>query len=364
MKVRDIVEVLEGFAPRSLQESYDNSGLIIGDMDMDVSGVLLCTDITPAVISEAVSLGFGMIVSHHPLIFRGIRKIDSSTLVGRCVMSAIRDGIAVYAGHTSFDNAPHGVSFRMAEKLSLQDVTVLKPKENCFAKLSVTVPVAHEEAVRNALARAGTGAVGNYDSCSFTSSGVGRFRAMPGASPYVGRVGELHSEAESRVDVIVPMHRLYEAVGAMLAAHPYETPAYDIVPLMNTSPHLGFGCVGELPGPMSELDFLSEVKRVFRVAAIRHSALLGKPVRRVALCGGSGSDFIPDAVAARADVYLTADISYHHFLDADGRTVIADIGHFESEQFTKEIFLEQLTEKFPNFAVRMAESDTNPVFCC
>lgn len=363
MQVKDIVNILESFAPPALQESYDNSGLIVGDMDMEVTGALLCTDVTPAVMDEAVARGCNMLVSHHPLIFRPLKRINSLTPSGRCVMAAVRGGIAVYAGHTSFDSAPCGVSFRMAQKLGLRNVKVLKPKDNSYVKLVTFVPPSHEEAVRVALARAGAGAVGCYDSCSFTADGLGRFRPLPGASPYVGSVGGLHTERESRIEVILPIYRVGAAVRAMLSAHPYEAPAYDLIPLLNSSADTGLGCTGELPEPLSETEFLAEVKRVFRVAAIRHSALRGTEVRRVALCGGSGSDFIGDAVAAHADVYLTADISYHHFLDVDGQTVIADIGHFESEQFTKEIFYEQLTEKLPNFAVWMAESDRNPVFC-
>lgn len=362
MKLQQIIDTLEAFAPLALQESFDNCGLLIGRRDAEITGALLCLDLSEAVIAEAAQHGYNLIISHHPLIFRGLKSLTESNEVERCVAQAIRHDIAIYASHTCMDSANGGVSFRMAQKLGLNNVRVLVPQRDKLLKLVTFVPLAQLATVRDALFAAGAGHIGRYDACSYSSPGDGTFRAGEGTNPFCGTIGELHTEREARLEVIVPTYRQTAVVKALLQAHPYEEPAFDLVPLANTWNNVGLGVVGDLPQAMDETDFLAQLKTTFHADCIKHSPRLGRPLKRIALCGGSGADFIAHAKAAHADAFVTADVAYHRFFEADGALLIADIGHFESEQFTKEIFLEQISKKFPNFAVRMSEKEPKRVF--
>ena len=349
------------FAPLPLQDGFDNAGLQVGLTDAEVTGVLLCLDVTEAVVDEAVALGCNLIVSHHPLIFSPLKRVTGATYVERCVIKALANGIAIYSAHTNLDNAPGGVNYRIAAKLGLQNVRILVPKEGALLKLSVYVPVAHADAVRSALFAAGCGNIGNYGSCSYNAVGYGTFEAGEGANPFCGSVGSLHKEEEVRIDTIMPAYIKGRVVKALLAAHPYEEPAFDIYPLQNSWDSVGAGIVGELPVAVDETAFLQQVKDTFAVGSVRYTALLGKPVKRVALCGGAGGSFAGAAVAAGADVYITGEARYHDLFNYDGKMVVAVIGHYESEQFTMEIFKEIISGACPQVQVKTTSVCTNPI---
>ena len=361
MNVKSICDLIEEVAPLSLQESYDNAGLLVGDSQMEITSILVSIDITEEVIDEAIRKNCNLIVSHHPLIFSGLKQLTGQNEVQRCVAKAIKNDIAIYASHTNLDNVLQGVSGKMAEKIGLKNIQILQPKQNVLLKLVTYSPVLHAYAIRQALFEAGAGQIGNYDNCSFNSDGTGTFRANEKAQPFVGNLDELHSEPETRIEVVLPDYLRNKVLEVLLKAHPYEEPAYDFIPLQNAWNQVGAGVVGDLEEAEDELIFLNRIKNIFNIPTIRHTNLLGKAIQRVALCGGSGSSFLSDAMNANADVYLTGDIKYHEFFEAQKRILIADIGHFESEQFTKEIFHEIITKKMPTFAVQISDSKTNPI---
>lgn len=361
MNVQSICSLIEEVAPLALQESYDNAGLIVGDSQMDVSAILLCIDITEEVVKEAIGKKCNMIISHHPLIFSGLKRLVGQNEVQRCVMMAIKNDIAIYAAHTNLDNVPTGVNAKIAQKLGLQNLRILQPKQNALLKFITYVPQLHSYGVRQALFDAGCGEIGNYDACSFTVEGKGTFRANENAEPFVGEKNVLHTESELRIEVILPEYLKFKVLQALLKAHPYEEPAYDFIALENEWKQVGAGMIGELPEEVDEMEFLQFVKSTFHCGAIRHTALLGKKIKRVAFCGGSGSSFLKDAISAKADIFITGDFKYHEFFDAENRILIADIGHYESEQFTKEIFLEIISKKMPTFAVQISDINTNPI---
>ena len=359
--LREIITTLEGVAPLSLQESYDNSGLQVGDPEMKLRGILVTLDVTEEVLLEAEKHGCNLVVSHHPVIFGGLKSITGRNASERVVRMAIRKEIAIYSGHTNFDAVYGGVNTYMANRLGLVDQAILEPLGGQLKKVVVFVPHAQLEQVRQAIFEAGAGHIGAYDSCSFNLEGKGTFRGGEGSAPFIGEPGELHQEPETRLETIVPAPLLGKVLRALAKAHPYEEVAYDIYPLENTDPSKGMGVVGELQDPMEEEDFLALVKDRFSTGVIRHSALLAKPVRRVALCGGAGSFLLRKAMALGADVFLTGDVKYHQFFDSEGKIVLMDIGHFESEQFTRELFYDLLIKKFPKFAIRLSETETNPI---
>lgn len=360
MKIAEITAWLETLAHPSLQESYDNAGLLTGDSSWECSGVICTLDATEEVVSEAIEKKCNLIVAHHPIIFSGLKKINGKNYVEKTVIKAIKNDIAIYAIHTNLDNVIYGVNGKMAQLLGLADTEVLMPKE-VFRKLYAFIPVDKAEQVRNAVFAAGGGHIGNYSECSFNIAGTGTFKAGSDTNPYVGKIGERHNENEVKVEVIFPHWLEQNVVKAMKAAHPYEEVAFDIISLANRFPQVGAGLVGNMPIPLADDVFLNVVKAQFGVKMIRHTALTGKLVRRVAVCGGAGSFLISKALATGADAFVTADMKYHEFFDGNGRLLIADIGHYESEQFTTELLQEVLRQKFPNFAVLKTAVNTNPV---
>jgi dinuclear metal center YbgI/SA1388 family protein len=361
MKIADIVTCLESVAPPSLQEGYDNAGLLTGQASWTCTGVLCTLDATEAVIQEAIEKNCNCVVAHHPIIFSGLKKINGKNYVERAIITAIKNDIAIYAIHTNLDNVLAGVNGKMADRLSLTNRQILSPKPATLKKLFTFVPVEQAEQVRAAIFSAGGGHIGNYSECSFGVEGAGTFKGGPGTHPFAGKPGERHAEKELKIEVVFPAWLQGAITGAMMAAHPYEEVAYDVIDLFNSHPGLGAGLFGQLPQPMEEKAFLALVKKQFGVPVIRHTPLQGKPVQKIALCGGAGSFLVSKALAAGADVYITADMKYHEFFDADGRLVIADIGHFESEQFTTDLLAAHLQEKFPTFAVLKTGIVTNPV---
>lgn len=345
MRIKEILQTIEQIAPLPLQESFDNSGLQVGDPNQEAEGVLLCIDVTENVVDEAISLSCNLIISHHPLIFYPIKSITGRNYMERSVIKAIRNNIVIYAAHTNLDNAVNGVNFKLAEILNLENLRILSPQKNALLKLVTFVPQSHTEYVRNALFNAGAGNIGNYDSCSFNLSGEGTFRAKEGANPFVGEVNELHFEKESRIEVILPKFRQIEIQRILLAVHPYEEPAYDFIPIINDWAQAGSGVVGELPDALPEQEFLYLLKDVFNLTSIRHTKMQGKEIRDVAICGGSGAFLIPQAIAYGADAFITGEAKYNDFYDVEGRLLLAVVGHYESEICTKDIFFDTITKK-------------------
>lgn len=361
MILSKIISILENFAPLSLQESYDNAGLIVGSYNMEISSTLICIDITEEVIEEAINKNCNLIISHHPLIFGGIKKINGKNDIERCIIKAIKNDIAIYSCHTNIDIVAKGVSHKMCEKLGLTKCRVLSPTKGNLNKIVCFVPENSAEEVRSAIFEAGAGTIGNYDNCSYNTSGYGTFRAGENTNPYVGEKGKTHFEKETKIETIVPSHTVGKVISAIKNSHPYEEVAYDIYPLNNTNPQVGFGMIGELSEKIDCTEFLKSVKSIFQCQQIKHTAIVKNKIKKVALCGGSGSFLTNTAIAQNADIYISGDFKYHDYFKAENKLIIADIGHYESEQFTKEIFYELLTKKFPNFAVRISEINTNPI---
>lgn len=362
MKIADIIHVLESIAPPALQESYDNAGLLTGNMQWDCTGVICSLDATEAVILEAKQKGCNLVVAHHPIIFGGLKKITGKNYVEKSVIAAIKNDVAIYAIHTNLDNILTGVNHKMADALGLQNRQILSPKTNLLAKLFTFVPVAQANEVRNALFTAGGGHIGNYSECSFNVEGTGTFKAAFDTNPFIGAKGERHYEPEIKIEMIFPNYMQNNIIAALKNTHPYEEPAFDIMLLHNEFDRVGSGLIGELETPAEETYFLEKVKKAFHLDTFRHTKLLGTPVKKVAVCGGAGSFLIGKAVAAGADFYISADIKYHEFFDANDKLVIADIGHWESEQFTIDLLFDILKEKYPTFAVLKTEQRTNPVW--
>ncbi len=362
MKIKDIINVLENLAPPSLQEVYDNAALITGNKTDVCNGILCSLDATEAIVEEAIKNNCNLVVAHHPIVFKGLKSITGKNYIERTIIKAIKHDIAIYAIHTNLDNLLSGVNGKMADLLGLVDRRVLQPKKDMLKKLFTFVPYTHAEKLREALWAAGAGHIGNYSECSFNSGGKGTFKGGANTDPFVGQRGELHTEEEVKIEVVFPSWLQTQVISALIASHPYEEPAYDIVVLDNRFDKVGSGLTGILPEPVDEASFLEKLKKVFKLSVIRHTALTGKKIRTVSLCGGAGSFLVPNALQADSDIYITADMKYHEFFDAEGRMVIADIGHYESEQFTIDLVHDILQEKFPTFAVLKTAVNTNPVF--
>ncbi|MBO0948755.1 Nif3-like dinuclear metal center hexameric protein [Fibrella forsythiae] len=359
--IRDLTRYLDAWAPPAYQESYDNAGLIVGDPNVPVTGVLVSLDTTEAIVDEAIEKGCNLIVAHHPIVFKGLKKINGKNYVERTVIKAIKNDIAVFAAHTNLDSVAGGVNYHIASRLGLQNVQILAPKSQTLSKLVVYVPETDLPNVLASVYEAGAGQIANYDHCSFRVGGTGTFRPLDGARPVVGEVAKDEIVSEQRLEVLLPTYLEGTVVRAMQQAHSYEVPAYDLYALNNTNQTVGSGAVGELPEALDEATWLQHLKSSMNVTVVRHTALRNKPVQRVAICGGAGSFLLSDAVRAGADAFVTADYKYHEFFDADGRTIICDIGHYESEVFTKDLIAQHLREKFTTFAVILAGTDTNPV---
>lgn len=361
MKLSELSSFLDSLLPLSFQEEWDNSGLQTGDPGMEISSALVALDVTEAVVEEAVRTGSNLILSHHPLIFSSIRKITGRSSDERIIMNSIRNNIAIYSAHTNLDMVSNGVSKKMALKLGLENISVLRTLKNRLQKLVTFVPDDHLERVRDAVFSAGAGVIGNYDLCGFAADGTGSFRGGENTSPFAGKKGILHFEKEKRFETIFFSHLKDRVVKALLAAHPYEEVAYDIYALENDNIDAGLGCTGEFPEPVDETVFLFKLKSVFGAKGIRYSKLTGRPVKKVALCGGSGASLLNDALKRGADAFVTADIKYHAFFEPENRLLLVDCGHYETEKFSVEILYDLIVKNFPNFAVRFSETNTNPI---
>lgn len=361
MKINELLLAIEVFAAPELQEDYDNAGLITGKRSWDCTGVLCTLDVTVEVLEEAVAKKCNLIVAHHPIIFKGLKRINGNNYVEEVIIEAIKNDIAIYAAHTNLDNVLLGVNNTIAKKLSLKNTRILQPKKSMLRRLITFAPVDKAEEVRDAVFAAGAGHIGNYSECSFNSEGTGTFKAEEGADPYVGDIGKQHQGKETKIEIVYPFYLEQQVVKALVDHHPYEEVAYDIFTMDNVHYGIGAGVIGELPDPMDELNFLKMLKERFGLEVVRHTPLRNLPVKTVAVCGGAGSFLIRKAAQSGADIYISADIKYHEFFDAEGKMVVADIGHYESEQFAVDLLSELLLEKFPTFAVLKTGVNTNPV---
>jgi len=361
MTIREIKQVLEHYAPLELQEEYDNTGFIIGNPDTEISNVLITVDITDEVLEEALKNDCNLVISHHPLIFKGLKRLVEEDSVQRLTVKAIRNHIAVYVMHTNLDNSVNGLNAWVCDLLGIKNCRILSPGKGLLSKLVTFCPVDHSDRIRQALFEAGAGHIGNYDCCSYNLTGQGTFRASENTNPYVGEKNKVHFETESRIEVIFPRFLEHRLVAALLKNHPYEEVAYDIYPLSNTAGFAGSGMVGELDTAMPEIQFLEKVKKQMGLHFLRHSELCGKQISRIAVCTGSGSFLIADAKKTGADAFLTADLKYHDFFEADAQLILMDIGHYESERFAKDLIYGILIKKFPNFAFLISKINTNPV---
>lgn len=361
MKLSHLTDYLEGLAPLAYQEDYDNSGLIVGRPDQEIYQVLISLDCTEAIVDEAIANNCQLIVSHHPIVFRGLKKFNGRTYVERVVEKAIKHNISLYAIHTNLDNIQLGVNKRICDILGLQDTRVLSPKPNLLKKLVTYVPMAQADQVRNALFHAGAGNIGNYSETSFNSKGQGTFKGNEHTDPYVGEPGIRHTEEEIRIEVVYPLVLESRILMALVLAHPYEEVAYDLYNITNNYQQAGSGMIGELEYAISEEAFLGFVKDKMHAQVIRHTALTGRHVKKVAVCGGAGGFLLKQAISAGADIFITADYKYHEFFDAEGKIIIADIGHYESEQFTRQLLHDMIRNKFTSLDLRITEVNTNPV---
>ena len=360
-RIKDIIRAIEEVAPLPLQESYDNSGIQVGNINQKATGALLCLDVTEEIIDEAIDLEFNLIISHHPLAFKPFKSLTGKNYIERCIIKACKNDLVVYSAHTNLDNAAGGVNYKLANLLGLQNLHILDPKKGNLLKLVTFVPEASAETVRTALFNANAGNIGNYDSCSFNTLGIGTFRASEVCNPFCGEINELHSENEIRIETIIPAYLKTSITRALLSVHPYEEPVFDFYPLENTWKQAGSGIVGELPIEEDELFFLQRIKDIFDLECVKHSTLTGKKIREVAICGGNGAFLIPDAITYGADIFITGEAKYNDFFDVEDKILLATIGHYESEICTKEIFFDIISKKFPTFATQISNTNLNPV---
>lgn len=361
MKLREVITVLEEMTPLSYAEGFDNVGLLVGDYNLEVSGILVCHDALETVIDEAIEKKCNMVVCFHPILFSGLKKITGKSYVERAVIKAIKHDIAIYAIHTALDNHQEGVNKIFCDTLGLKNTSILIPKENYIQKLVTYAPRVNADEVRKALFNAGAGAIGNYDLCSFTTEGKGSFRGNEKSSPAIGEPLKYEEVEEVKVEVIFEKHLQGKVLKALFDLDFYEEKAYEIYTLENKLQNVGMGMIGELEEEMDEVAFLQMVKAKTGTGGIRHSALLGKPIKRVAVLGGSGSFAIGAALSQKVDAYITSDLKYHDYYQAESQLVLADIGHFESERYTKNYITDFLSKKITTFAVILSTVNTNPV---
>ncbi|WP_426293252.1 Nif3-like dinuclear metal center hexameric protein [Dyadobacter endophyticus] len=359
--IKEILVELEKLAPLPYQEDYDNAGLLVGSPDTEVAGILFTLDITEEVVDEAIRKHCNLIVAHHPIIFKGLKKLNGKNYIERTVMKAIKNDIALYATHTNLDHVVGGVNSQIARRLGLQNVRILAPKKQILTKLAFFCPVENTQNVLEALFEAGAGEIGEYRNCSFRSEGLGTFLPGENANPVTGTRGKLETAEEHRVEVMLPSHLQAQVLSALRRAHPYEEVAYYMSALENENQDVGAGAIGELPEAMDTAGFLTHLKDKMDASVIRYTEPTDRKIRRVAVCGGAGSFLLRNAISAGADAYVTADYKYHEFFDAERRIIICDIGHYESEVFTKNLLHEYISGKFSNFALCLSEISTNPV---
>jgi dinuclear metal center YbgI/SA1388 family protein len=361
MIVKNFMMAMEELCPSYYAEDFDNTGLLVGEPSMPVTGALITLDTLETVVDEAIEKKCNLIISFHPIIFSGLKKLNNSSYVERVIHKAIKNDIAIYAMHTALDNISHGVNAMISEKLHLQNTSILIPKPNTIKKLTTYVPKANAEKVRNALFEAGGGSIGNYDMCSFNINGIGTFNGNEKSNPAIGTPGITQFEKEIQIHLTYSAHLESKLLRALFQSHPYEEVAYEIQTLENVDQNRGIGMQGELPKPMEAEQILKHIQSVFKTKNIRHSSFIDRPISKIAVLGGSGAFAIEKAKAAKADLFITADLKYHDFYKAENQIILADIGHYESEQYTKDLIHAYLTKKFTNFALVLSNINTNPI---
>jgi len=361
MQIKEVIQHLETLAPTKYAEDFDNVGLLVGNKNTTVTGILVTLDTLEVIVDEAIEKKCNLIISFHPIVFKGIKKFNGSNYVERVVMKAIKNDIAIFAIHTALDNALQGVNDMICAQLGLVNRKILIPQNGTIKKLVTFAPKNEATALLSKLFEAGAGTIGNYDNCSFSSEGTGTFRASEGATPSIGEIGKTHFEQETQLQVTYSKHLENKILKALFENHSYEEVAYEITTLENRNQNIGMGMIGELPDEMEEIAFLKHIKTIFKTGCVRHSALLGKPIKKVAVLGGSGSFAIKNAQAAGADIFITADLKYHQFYEAENQLILADIGHYESEQYTKNLIVTYLRKKISNFAIILSDKNTNPI---
>ena len=361
MKIYEIINHLESIAPLSLQENYDNSGLIVGDKSKEVNAALISLDCTEEVVEEAINENCELIIAHHPIVFEGLKKITGSNYIERTILKAIKNNIAIYAIHTNLDNVKEGVNGAIANKIGLVDTKILRPKSSLIKKLVVYCPTDSEQTLKDKLWDAGAGNIGNYSQCSFRSEGKGTFKGNNDSNPSIGTKNTLHSEGEIKIEMIFSTYLEHKILSTLFETHPYEEVSYEVYTLENKNQNIGSGIYGKLSKPMNSQAFLNFVKNEMKTDCIRHTEVCKENIQTVAICGGSGSFLLEDAKRIGADIFISADFKYHQFFDADNEIIIADIGHYESEQFTKELISDILKKKFTKFATRLSSVNTNPI---
>ena len=361
MKINEITKFLENLAPLYLQEDYDNSGFITGNKSWNVRNVLVSLDCTEDVVDEAIAKSCNLIVTHHPIVFNGLKSIVGKNYVERTIIKAIKNDIAIYAIHTNLDNIKDGVNAIIAKKIGLENTKILRPKKDIIKKLSFYCPVSDAQRLKELLWEAGAGNIGNYSHCSFSTTGQGTFMGNDDSKPSSGQKNVLYTEKEEKIDMILPSYLQNKILNTLFSEHPYEEVAYEIHPLDNVNQDIGSGMFGKLKNPLKSHDFLKHLKKVMQTDCIRYTDLNKEHIETVALCGGSGSFLLDDAKKVKADIFITADFKYHEFFDAESDIIIADIGHYESEQFTKELLCEILNKKFTKFATHLSSINTNPI---
>lgn len=362
MKIQQIIDFLEEFSPLAYSESFDNTGLLVGDAQKELTGVLITLDTLEEVVDEAIRKNCNLIVSFHPIIFSPIKKITPKTYVERVILKAIANDISIFAIHTALDNSFFGVNRKICDILGLKNLKILIPQTKIIQKLVTFVPKSHENQVREALFKAGAGKIGKYSECSFSLNGKGSFKANEDAEPFVGEKNKLHFEEETQIGVIFEKHLQSKILNALFETHPYEEVAFEVYTLENQHQNIGLGMTGEFEKEISEEEFLELVKNQFSVPCIRHSKFLQQKIKKIAVLGGSGAFAIDNAKSAHCQAFISSDFKYHDFFKAENKILLTDIGHFESEQFTKNLLFDEISKKFPNFAVFLSQERTNPVF--
>ena len=361
MKINQIIKILEDWAPLSYAEEFDNVGLLVGDKSRTYTAALITHDVSLAVVEEAIKTNCNLIICFHPILFKGLKSITGKNYVEKTVLKAIENKIAIYALHTALDNHKEGISYHLGKLINLKEQEILIPQKNSLFHLTTYVPLEAKEAVLTALHEAGAGSIGSYSHCSFNITGQGRFKPGQDSNPAVGKKEQFTKVEESQLAVVVPKHAKNRVLKALEKSHPYEAVAYELVALENQHPDVGLGSIGKLEKPLKRDDFLHHLKNSLNIPYLRHSEILNKEIKTVAVLGGSGSFCIDAAKAKGADALVTADLKYHDFFRAEKQLLLVDAGHYETEQFTKRIIHEYLTKKIPNFAFTLSQLNTNPV---
>lgn len=359
-KLKEIVSIIEQFAPLRYQESYDNSGLLIGENDMEITSALLCLDIDESVIDEAINIGSNLIISHHPLVFSGLKRFTKNSYISRVLHKAIKNDIAIYSCHTNIDSVKNGVSYKIGERLGLKNMRPLSPLEDSLCKLVVFCPVQSVDIIREKMCEEG-GVIGDYENCSYVSYGEGSFMGNENTDPFIGTPMQVETTNEARVEVIINKSLVEKSLAEVRKVHPYQEVGYDIYPLKNIDYNVGLGIYGDLEQSVDAEQYIADVADILECKVIRYSDIIKREVKRVAICGGSGASFVGKAISTGADIYISADFKYHDFFLESNQITIADIGHFEGEKYTLDIFYDIISKKMPNFAIHYTKKGKNPI---